>query len=892
MSDDIHTSLANRYTPEELLAILPEIFKTEIFNPVCQILIQAGAFSTAFKSSDIAVDFKADNSEVTFVDQKLSEYFIKWLPMVFGDYAVSEENMDAYPDFDLQQSRCWWLIDPLDGTKGYAQGRNDYCHMVTFVDAGVPLMTFLYEPATARLRYAVKNLGVFAVTIDPSAIHYRWQDKEVAMASFMQEVRKAGEQAFALGEVFYTGSFKFKRVLNADTLNTYEYLVSPGIDTVKDFTTSQELIEQIQGQRLAWFKLAKKVRATIADNYKHLYLYQQQRGQNLSEELEAKLLAPSRFWQQLLKHCAPLSKANYTYLAQPEQQEAYEQAAREYLLTQAAQPTDNSLAAQAAAQAKYERVLEYLQDAEARTQANAQFLQAICEQPDEQALETYAQKVVAQATRYHRYCRLKQAWQESMFAKIRGDVELDKLDANSDKRLIFDTLAKRNTSIGLAWQRRLDVVLSEQVARIHHAAKVIVAGKGYKIGYDVDLAVARVTNQITAHDCPFDAIEMIGAASLEEVKNPGCTAVDLSKKLPNAAIPWGAECVDNYGQPLANSAQWGQRVPFYLMAYSIEHLPQAAYKQAVRELATFFDTDLQATYNFGGKEKVGMELNLQHFPDLHVLAINNQLEHTERDYLIERYLTYARLPVSESFAKKLRFLNPEQQFYLRILYQLTKNLCAIAQAHPNPYFIINSEHKPEKYSKIRLLQGARTQVAFGVFELPYVKENFTLETMHSAGVKATQVFGDSQPGQLTNYLLPNAMKVWDLAPALVYAQNSASKFATIFNLVDVTQVPWQQTNFNFSTLDVYPLIMSEDFMSIPFILDIPTLMYLQLPRLFNFLAPLKRQALALAHQAMEHPEQETAILENLLSEGVDWNQFVELGLASIARETWLRYVIN
>jgi 3'(2'), 5'-bisphosphate nucleotidase len=68
-----------------------------------------------------------------------------WRP---GDAVLSEESPDDLAR--LANSRCW-IIDPLDGTREYAEGRPDWAVHVALAVDGVPKLGAVAVPALGRL---------------------------------------------------------------------------------------------------------------------------------------------------------------------------------------------------------------------------------------------------------------------------------------------------------------------------------------------------------------------------------------------------------------------------------------------------------------------------------------------------------------------------------------------------------------------------------------------------------------------------------------------------------------------------------------------------------------------------------------------------------------------
>ena len=97
-----------------------------------------------------ALGHVADKVANAFILTGLAE----WRP---GDAVLSEESFDDRTRLD--HSRVW-IIDPLDGTREYAEGRDDWAVHVALVENGLPIAGAVALPA----------LGLTLTSADPAAI--------------------------------------------------------------------------------------------------------------------------------------------------------------------------------------------------------------------------------------------------------------------------------------------------------------------------------------------------------------------------------------------------------------------------------------------------------------------------------------------------------------------------------------------------------------------------------------------------------------------------------------------------------------------------------------------------------------------------------------------------
>ncbi len=104
----------------------------------------------------------------TEADKKSQEVILTLLNQQFPDDRLcgEEENISRF-QFPADAARCW-IVDPIDGTRGFVDKSGEYCVMVGFVDAGEVLVGVVLEPSARRLTFAAKGMGCFVVPYEPA----------------------------------------------------------------------------------------------------------------------------------------------------------------------------------------------------------------------------------------------------------------------------------------------------------------------------------------------------------------------------------------------------------------------------------------------------------------------------------------------------------------------------------------------------------------------------------------------------------------------------------------------------------------------------------------------------------------------------------------------------
>jgi 3'(2'), 5'-bisphosphate nucleotidase len=110
-------------------------------------------------------DFKAipdaPASISTQTDHDSQETILKILQAAFpADAFCAEENT---PSLDrARKAPRTWVVDPIDGTRGFAQKNDEFSVMIGLIDGTSVVLGVVLEPALYRLTYAVRGQGCWA----------------------------------------------------------------------------------------------------------------------------------------------------------------------------------------------------------------------------------------------------------------------------------------------------------------------------------------------------------------------------------------------------------------------------------------------------------------------------------------------------------------------------------------------------------------------------------------------------------------------------------------------------------------------------------------------------------------------------------------------------------
>lgn len=91
---------------------------------------------------------KADDSPVTLADQQAEALILERLAALYPDIpAVAEEQAEARGR-PTEAAARFWLIDPLDGTRGFVEGKESFTVNIALIQDGRPVAGVVTAPAT------------------------------------------------------------------------------------------------------------------------------------------------------------------------------------------------------------------------------------------------------------------------------------------------------------------------------------------------------------------------------------------------------------------------------------------------------------------------------------------------------------------------------------------------------------------------------------------------------------------------------------------------------------------------------------------------------------------------------------------------------------------------
>ena len=98
--------------------------------------------------SGVVAEAKADDSPVTQADREAEALILQRLAVLYPDVQAVAEEQVAAGEAPKSLGDRYWLIDPLDGTRGFVEGRESYTVNIALIDGDVPVAGVVTAPAT------------------------------------------------------------------------------------------------------------------------------------------------------------------------------------------------------------------------------------------------------------------------------------------------------------------------------------------------------------------------------------------------------------------------------------------------------------------------------------------------------------------------------------------------------------------------------------------------------------------------------------------------------------------------------------------------------------------------------------------------------------------------
>ncbi len=118
----------------------------------------------AYERFQVIPDAPADIS--TDADRQAQEIILQAIRQAFPADALCAEEATATLQGAVHTGERVWIVDPIDGTRGFARKNGEFSVMIGFVEKGQIGVGVVAQPAVRKLTYAVRGQGCWRLDGD------------------------------------------------------------------------------------------------------------------------------------------------------------------------------------------------------------------------------------------------------------------------------------------------------------------------------------------------------------------------------------------------------------------------------------------------------------------------------------------------------------------------------------------------------------------------------------------------------------------------------------------------------------------------------------------------------------------------------------------------------
>jgi len=133
------------------------MYELELEAALAAAHLSGSALRDAYQRFQVIPDAPSDIT--TEADRRSQEIILTHLHRAFPADALCAEEETATLAAAAHTGPRLWIVDPIDGTRGFARKNGEFSVMIAFVHEGRPAVGVVLEPAKDLLTYAVRGQG-------------------------------------------------------------------------------------------------------------------------------------------------------------------------------------------------------------------------------------------------------------------------------------------------------------------------------------------------------------------------------------------------------------------------------------------------------------------------------------------------------------------------------------------------------------------------------------------------------------------------------------------------------------------------------------------------------------------------------------------------------------
>ena len=140
--------------------VIPAAQLSSLLDEAVEAVVEAGEAIQRVAADIGTVTAKEDGSPLTRADMASHNIIESRLSALTPNWRVISEEGDL-TEVDTSAMDCYWLVDPLDGTKEFVKQNGEYTVNIALVSDCRPILGVVSVPALGLLYYAVQGQGAW-----------------------------------------------------------------------------------------------------------------------------------------------------------------------------------------------------------------------------------------------------------------------------------------------------------------------------------------------------------------------------------------------------------------------------------------------------------------------------------------------------------------------------------------------------------------------------------------------------------------------------------------------------------------------------------------------------------------------------------------------------------
>ena len=133
----------------------------KLLDSIITLAEQAGEKILEIYETDYAIEHKEDETPLTEADMAAHHFIETGLQALTPEVPILSEESADIPFETRQQWQCYWLVDPLDGTREFIKRNGEFSVNIALVENGKAILGVVYAPVMRTSYYARSGAGAF-----------------------------------------------------------------------------------------------------------------------------------------------------------------------------------------------------------------------------------------------------------------------------------------------------------------------------------------------------------------------------------------------------------------------------------------------------------------------------------------------------------------------------------------------------------------------------------------------------------------------------------------------------------------------------------------------------------------------------------------------------------